>query len=221
MENIKHTTAKTLLKKWAIYPVIATSLLTADTYKGDKGLEKIANEQVSIAKEIKGADQRYDEEIKIEQKRNEDSIYTYIHLAFKKVNPPEHITKDYVRAIIYTESTDNPNALSKKGARGHMQLMPKTWEDREPNLNFYAKAFHPETNIEVGTKHLKWINAYCQKKHPDWDTLSNEQKRDLIAAAYNSGQGRLKKKNWDIKKMPKETKDYIEKVKNYLIESES
>jgi soluble lytic murein transglycosylase-like protein len=78
----------------------------------------------------------------------------------------------FVRAVMHAESAFNPNALSRVGAQGLMQLMPAT-ADRFGVEN----AFEPAQNIEGGTRYLAWL-----LKRFNGDTR-------LAAAAYNSGEG--------------------------------
>lgn len=77
-----------------------------------------------------------------------------------------------IRAIIHAESAFNPNAVSRVGAQGLMQLMPAT-----ASRFGVTDAFTPQQNIDGGTGYLAW--------------LSNRFDGDLtkIAAGYNAGEG--------------------------------
>jgi len=77
-----------------------------------------------------------------------------------------------VRAVIEQESGFKPCAVSKKGAKGLMQLMPSTAEQFS-----VAEPFDPEANVAAGTKYLR--------------QLLDKYKGDLqlTLAAYNSGPG--------------------------------
>lgn len=129
---------------------------------------------------------------------------------------PEYITKEFIRSQIWAESSDFPNAEGEAGERGLLQLTLNAWNSVEKNDDFYEKAFDPQKNIEVGIKYHLWINDYCKKKHPNWDKLSNIEKRKFISAAYNAGVGRLKRTNWDLNKIPEITKRYIKKIEGNL-----
>lgn len=77
-----------------------------------------------------------------------------------------------VRAVIHAESAFNPNAISRAGAQGLMQLMPAT-----ASRFGVTDVFVPSENIEGGVSYLAWLSARF--------------KGDLtrIAAGYNAGEG--------------------------------
>ena len=113
-----------------------------------------------------------------------------------KTSKRHNIDPALVKAIIMAESAVNTNAVSKKGAKGLMQIMPKTarW------LGVKNSA-HPEQNIEAGTRYLKCLI----------DEYDGNLK--LALAAYNAGPGTVRR----YKGVPpyKETRSYIEKVLAY------
>ena len=101
-----------------------------------------------------------------------------------------------VKAIIMAESGYNPNAISKKGAKGLMQLMPSTAQALG-----VEDAFNPEQNISGGVRYFKQlVNRF------DGDVK-------LALAAYNAGS----KKVIHYQGIPpyKATHYYIEKVFKY------
>ena len=101
-----------------------------------------------------------------------------------------------IKAIIMAESGYNPRALSKKGAKGLMQLMPETAQD----LNV-EDIFNPQQNINGGVRYFK--------------KLVNQFNGDLklALAAYNAGSKTVRQ----YKGVPpfKETQYYIKKVLEY------
>ena len=103
-----------------------------------------------------------------------------------------------IKAVIHAESSFDPEAVSRAGALGLMQLMPTT-----ANQYISGDLHDPEHNIDVGTQHLKYlINRYPGNL-------------DYALAAYNAGEGAVKRYSG----VPpfKETVAYLKKVKSLLL----
>ena len=81
-----------------------------------------------------------------------------------------NLDPDLLRCVIHAESNFNPRAISPKGARGLMQLMPAT--ARRLGI---GDSFDPTQNIEAGAQHLS--------------DLLDRYHNDLVTAlaAYNAG----------------------------------
>jgi soluble lytic murein transglycosylase-like protein len=101
-----------------------------------------------------------------------------------------------IKAMIRAESGFNPFAISRKGARGLMQLMPETAQ-RVNVLN----VFSPRENIEGGVRYFKYLLS-----------LFNNDLR-LSLAAYNAGENLVS----ELRSIPpyRETVDYVRKVLTY------
>ena len=98
-----------------------------------------------------------------------------------------------VHAVVKVESDFNPYALSRKGAMGLMQLMPKT--ALELNVR---NGFNPHENIDGGVKYLRYlIDRY-------------EGNLSLALAAYNSGETSVKK--WGTIPPFPETQNYVQRI---------
>ena len=107
----------------------------------------------------------------------------------------ERYQVDYalVKAVIKTESNFNPQAVSRAGAKGLMQLMPGTADALGVD-----NSFHPEDNIQGGVRHLRYL----------LDLFKGDMR--LALAAYNSGEKVVFRYNG----IPpyKETRTYIRRV---------
>ncbi|MEM7137219.1 MAG: lytic transglycosylase domain-containing protein [Myxococcota bacterium] len=99
----------------------------------------------------------------------------------------------FIRAVMRVESDFNPNVVSRAGAMGLMQLMPKTARSMGVSDPFDARQ-----NILGGARYLR--------------ILANRFKGDLIltVAAYNAGEGAVDK----YEGIPpyKETQRYVRRV---------
>ena len=109
-----------------------------------------------------------------------------------------------VSAVIKAESDYNPKVISRKGARGLMQLMPATAK----RFNV-SNSFDPRQNIHGGTRYLRWLlNKF-------------DGNADLAVAAYNAGEGNVMK--YDGVPPFRETVNYINRIAKHIrraIESE-
>ena len=103
-----------------------------------------------------------------------------------------------IKALVQQESGFNPNAKSKAGALGLMQLMPSTAQGLGVN-----NPMDPKQNIEGGVKYVK---SLMDRFHGNVI---------LALAAYNAGPNAVKK--YDGVPPYKETQNYVKSIlKNYL-----
>lgn len=103
---------------------------------------------------------------------------------------------------VHSESRGNPNAVSPKGARGLMQVMPGTMTD--PGFGIRPSNGTQADTVRVGQEYLgKMMERYGNDPAKAW-------------AAYNWGPGNLDKAvstygaNW-LSHAPAETRDYVKK----------
>lgn len=99
-----------------------------------------------------------------------------------------------VAAVIRVESNWQPRAVSPKGARGLMQLMPAT--ARRLGV---TKAFDPVQNVSGGVRYLSLLADRF-----------GESEVEKVLAAYNAGEGAVE----EYAGVPpyRETRDYVRKV---------
>ena len=106
-----------------------------------------------------------------------------------------------VKAVIAAESNFEPKAVSRVGAQGLMQLMPRT------SLEMGVRnPFHPGENVEGGTRYLR-----------DMLDRFGDLKRAL--AAYNAGPEAVDRYR-GVPPFP-ETLDYVSRALNSLNHSDS
>jgi soluble lytic murein transglycosylase-like protein len=105
---------------------------------------------------------------------------------------------EFIKAVIKVESAFNPRAVSRVGAQGLMQLMPRTAEGLE-----VEDSFDPRQNIMGGTELLR--------------NLSDRYNGDinLVLSGYNAGPGAVAQHDG----IPYEaTRRYIQSVYRYYQE---
>jgi soluble lytic murein transglycosylase-like protein len=100
-----------------------------------------------------------------------------------------------VEAIVQTESAGNPTAVSPKGARGLMQLMP----ERAAELGV-RDSFDPQQNVDGGVRHIRDL---LQRFGGDVT---------LALAAYNAGEAAVRSHGG----VPPfaETREYVRRVRS-------
>jgi transglycosylase-like protein with SLT domain len=105
------------------------------------------------------------------------------------------VNPQVVAALIRAESAGNPRAVSHKGARGLMQLMPATAERFGTRKE---KLYDPQENLEAGIRYLSWL----VEQFPG--DLSK------VLAAYNAGENAV----WRYGGIPpyRETRNYVRRI---------
>jgi soluble lytic murein transglycosylase-like protein len=105
--------------------------------------------------------------------RDRMSVYEGLIQKYAAIN---HVDPVLVKAVIQVESDFDPACVSRKGARGLMQLMPETAQ------RFNVKRVHdPEENIRGGVEYLSLLLTM----------FSNDLSKAL--AAYNAGENAVLK----------------------------
>lgn len=139
-------------------------------------------------------------------------------ILIKKYSDEFNVDPYLIAAIINVESKYDKNAISKKDARGLMQISPITgkWASEELNIDDFdvEDLFDPELNIMIGCWYLSILSQEFDNNLP------------LMLAAYNAGSGNVVKWLQDekysddgesLKDIPfAETKDYVKKVQRNI-----
>ena len=99
-----------------------------------------------------------------------------------------------IYATMSQESGFKPRAISYKGARGLMQLMPAT------AVRFgVTNIFDPAQNIDAGVKYIRWL----------LNTFNGDVR--LALAGYNAGEGAVMKYGYTIPPYS-ETQNYVRRI---------
>ncbi len=109
-----------------------------------------------------------------------------------------NVDPNLVYAIIKSESNFSVRAVSPRGAKGLMQLMPRVWQQYHKEYSNSDKdddIFSPEANIDVGVKYLKDLLDYYHGRV------------DLALEAYNAGISNVRPGN---EPKFKETRGYVQ-----------
>jgi len=104
------------------------------------------------------------------------------------------VEPELLRAVIVVESGFNERALSRRGARGLMQLMPAT-----ARRYGAANAYDPAQNVHAGARYLRDL----MRRYAD--------DLELALAAYNAGEAAVAKYGGRVPPFA-ETRDYVPRV---------
>src|SRR5258706_1453425 len=118
-----------------------------------------------------------------------------IDSAIEQAAARHNVDPNLVRAVVKVESNFNPNAVSRKGAMGLMQLMPSTARQLK-----VKNPFDPEQNVDAGVRHLKQL----------LESYGGDVK--LTLAAYNAGAGAVARSSGGPHYA--ETQNYVRRITN-------
>ena len=124
-----------------------------------------------------------------------------IDAAIDEAAARHHVDPSLVRSVVKVESNFNPNAVSRKGAMGLMQLMPSTAR----SLNV-SNPFDPEQNVDAGVRHLRSL----------LDNYKGNVRLSL--AAYNAG-SRAVARSAGVPRI-RETQNYVRRITTLYNSSE-
>jgi membrane-bound lytic murein transglycosylase MltF len=115
-----------------------------------------------------------------------------------------------IAAQAYQESRLDPEARSKAGAIGLMQLLPATARDMG-----FEDVTRPEDNLHAGIRYMAWLRD-------EWladPKLSASARVDFALAAYNAGPGRVRRWRAEAPEHGVDPDRWFGEVENLALES--
>ena len=158
-------------------------------------IEHIVDDEIVPAEEVVEAEPGFVLEFRADDPVPATPYGELIHAAAQK----HAVSPSLVAAMVRAESAFDAGAVSPKGARGLLQLMPATArrfgieEDR---------IFEPAYNLDAGVRYLRWLI----------DRYPGDLAR--ILAAYNAGEATVDR--YDGVPPYRETNDYIRRILGFL-----
>jgi soluble lytic murein transglycosylase-like protein len=114
---------------------------------------------------------------KSEQDRYDDTFRKYSKRFFGPA-----FDWQYFKAQALAESGMDPDATSRVGARGIMQLMPGTYKLIQKNQPELGEIADPEFNIAAGIMHSRGL-------WHEWNGHADEERLRFMFGSYNAGEG--------------------------------
>jgi hypothetical protein len=136
-------------------------------------VERIVEDEVEVS-EVEVRQVGFDDKVAydLSYKEERKPLFSTAYDAIIQAEAKKHgVDASLVSAVIRAESNYEPRAISRKGARGLMQLMPSTAQRLD-----VRKPFDPAANVAGGVRYLKEL---AERFH---------HRPDLVLAAYNAGE---------------------------------
>jgi soluble lytic murein transglycosylase-like protein len=114
------------------------------------------------------------------------------------------LPQDWIRAVMRQESggrtmlDETQRMISSAGAMGIMQVMPQTYAEMRQQYHLGADPYDPRDNVIAGTAYLRWLHG--KYGYP------------AMFAAYNDGPGEFDDHLQKGRKLPAETKNYVQAI---------
>ena len=127
--------------------------------------------------------------------------------------------KEFIHALAWTESENNPNAIGAKDERGAWQLTSVAWLDVNqwrvrkdlPQYDF-SSATDPVIAEEYASQFLSLLVTRLERH------IGKDPSVQQLWCAWNMGLTAFKNLNWDINAVPDSTKRGIARLEEWLLE---
>jgi len=127
---------------------------------------------------------------------------------FKKYATPVLFDWRLMASIAFQESRFNTSATSWAGARGLMQIMPRTFTGLGENM---SDIYDPEASVRAAAKYLKTMNNSFKKIEDP------EERIKFILASYNAGIGHVFDAQALARKYGKDPNVWYNNVEEYVL----
>ncbi len=146
--------------RWLVILLVGTLALsgcatTSNREEGKKGARKSASKK-EVAKRVKRAGQAKSSNVPKTYKKRETACQKYSD-AIAKVAKKHGLEPELVMGVVKVESSFNPKCKSRVGARGLMQVMPRTGKHMKCDSDLHD----PDANLECGCRVLaRYLKLY-------------------------------------------------------------
>lgn len=178
----------------ALSPVTDSANSAADWFQSKTGLDPR-----SIGRWMRG-DNEPEQRAQSARRQHSSPLLDKMGGMFAGLEKLYNLPMGLLRGVAQTESAGNPNAVSRVGAKGLFQFMDGT--ARDMGLSG-ADVFNPMKAAEAAAKYLSQL------------LKANGGDLDKALASYNWGIGNVQKHGLAL--MPKETRNYIPRVKSNMV----
>ncbi len=128
---------------------------TSNRESGEKGVKKSASKK-EVAKRVKRAGQAKSSKVPKTYKKRQTACHKYSK-TIAEVAKNHGLEPELVMGVVKRESSFNPKCKSRVGARGLMQVMPRTGKHMKCDSDLHD----PEANIECGCRVLaRYLKLY-------------------------------------------------------------
>ncbi len=187
-----------LLGLLLLFAAVFPSVVGADIYRyeDEEGVVHFTDAPTDKKFKIFMRDLRKDRQLRTHFRLTSGNPQEFEHL-ITAASAKYGVSASLIRAVIQAESGYNPQAVSRAGAGGLMQLMPGTAKHLK-----VADRFNPSQNVDGGVRYLKFL----------LDTFKGDV--SLALAAYNAGLSKVAKYGG----IPpyEETRTYVSRVLSYM-----